>query len=68
MRSTEDFFRAQIEECLAMAKWSLNKEDREFWKQLAQRWEERLRQLLRPPEPKTLDERAGTGTFRRKAS
>jgi hypothetical protein len=41
-----DFFQAQINECKHLAKYSENRNDREFWLKMAQRWEG----LLRPSD------------------
>jgi uncharacterized membrane protein YccC len=51
MRSTDDFFRNKMEECLELAKHAANEEDRAFWQRLAESWQERLRQLQRPAAP-----------------
>ena len=67
VRSIEEFFRDQIEECLELAKQASNKEDQAFWERLGQGWAERLRQLRRPIEPKAPDERGRTRVFRRNA-
>jgi hypothetical protein len=48
VRSTDEFFRNQIEECLELAKQAANEEDRTFWERLGQGWVERLRQLQGP--------------------
>jgi hypothetical protein len=42
MLEPRDFFEDQIKECAAQAARSLDKSDREFWRRLAQRWEELL--------------------------
>ncbi len=38
-----DFFHNQVEQCLSHAERAVNKRDREFWLQLAHRWERLLR-------------------------
>ena len=43
MLETVDFFENQIKECNAHADRALNKADREFWKRLAERWQQVLR-------------------------
>jgi hypothetical protein len=67
VRSTDEFFRNQIEECLELAKQAANNEDRAFWERIGQGWAERLRQLQRPAAPKAPDERSRTRVFRRTA-
>jgi hypothetical protein len=42
MLETNDFFQDQIKECNAQAARAVDKSDREFWRRLAQRWEELL--------------------------
>jgi hypothetical protein len=39
MRETSDFFQKQVEQCHALAARAGNKSDRDFWLQLAHRWE-----------------------------
>jgi hypothetical protein len=48
MRSTDDFFRDKMEECLELAKQAANEEDCASWERLAESWHERLRQLQGP--------------------
>jgi hypothetical protein len=67
IRSSEEFFSNQVEECLELAKNAVSDEDRVFWERLAQGWAERLRQLRRPTAPKAPSERARTRTFKRRA-
>ena len=40
MLEPSDFFEDQIKECNAQAARAVDKSDREFWRRLAQRWEE----------------------------
>jgi hypothetical protein len=42
MLEPSDFFEDQIKECNAQAARAVDKSDREFWRRLAQRWEELL--------------------------
>ena len=44
-----DFFQAQINECKHLAKHSENRNDREFWLKMAQRWEGLLDDLRALP-------------------
>jgi hypothetical protein len=46
MLEPNDFFENQIKQCRSQAESAANKSDREFWLQLAHRWE-RLSQLGR---------------------
>lgn len=62
MRNLEDFFQHQVEECQHLAKRSLSKEDRAFWYQLAQRWEEQGRQFKQMQVSTSQDKRAHTRT------
>jgi hypothetical protein len=39
MLEPNDFFQNQIKQCRSQAESAANKKDREFWLQLAQRWE-----------------------------
>jgi len=43
MLETADFFEHQIKQCRAQAARATNKADREFWKRLAERWQQVLR-------------------------
>jgi len=38
----QEFFKKQIEECRELEQQSLNAEDRAFWRQAAERWEQQL--------------------------
>jgi hypothetical protein len=42
MLEPSDFFEDQIKECNAQAARAVDRSDREFWRHLAQRWEELL--------------------------
>jgi hypothetical protein len=42
MFETIDFFQHQINQCKAQAARAVDKSDREFWRRLAQRWEQLL--------------------------
>jgi hypothetical protein len=42
MFETTDFFQHQINQCKAQAARAVDKSDREFWRRLAQRWEQLL--------------------------
>ena len=42
MLEPSDFFEDQAKECNARAARAVDKSDREFWRRLAQRWEELL--------------------------
>ena len=44
MLEPNDFFQNQVKQCRSQAESAANKRDREFWLQLAHRWE----RLLRP--------------------
>ena len=59
MRDIEKVFLEKIEECQALAKRAIRKEDRAFWLKLASGWQERLNQLKSRPS-KRPDEYANT--------
>jgi len=40
----EEFFKKQLEECRELEKQAVDAEDRAFWRQAAERWQEQLRQ------------------------
>jgi len=40
----EGFFKKQIEKCRELETRAINAEDRAFWRQAAERWEEQFRQ------------------------
>jgi len=44
MSETTNFFQKEAQECKRRAAGAIQKNDREFWLQLAQRWERLLRQ------------------------
>jgi len=44
MPETTNFFQKEAQECKRRAAGTIQKNDREFWLQLAQRWERLLRQ------------------------
>jgi hypothetical protein len=41
---TQAYFKRQIEECCELARHAINADDQAFWKQVAGRWEEQLRE------------------------
>jgi len=43
MLEPNDFFQNQVKQCRSQAESAANKRDREFWLQLADRWERLLR-------------------------
>ena len=43
MLETNDFFQAQINKCKRLAEGAVDKNEREFWVRLADRWAELLR-------------------------
>jgi hypothetical protein len=43
----QEFFKTQIEECRELERQAVNREDRVFWRQAVERWEEQLRQAIR---------------------
>jgi hypothetical protein len=51
MLETTDFFEAQIKQCRDSAARSSNKNDREFWLKMANRWEG----LLQARQPRNAD-------------
>jgi hypothetical protein len=40
----EQFFKKQVEDCRELERQAVNAQDRAFWRQSADRWEEQLRQ------------------------
>jgi hypothetical protein len=40
----EEFFKKQVEECRELERQAVTAEDRTFWLQAAERWQEQLRQ------------------------
>jgi hypothetical protein len=40
----EQFFKKQVEDCRELERQAVNAQDRAFWRQAADRWEEQLRQ------------------------
>jgi hypothetical protein len=40
----QEFFKKQIKECRELQRQAINAQDRTFWRQAAERWEEQLRQ------------------------
>jgi hypothetical protein len=45
MLDREIFFQKQVEECRELARHAVNEDDRAFWQQTAERWEEQLRKF-----------------------
>jgi hypothetical protein len=43
MQDKNEFFEKQANQCAGLAQRATNKNDRDFWLRLAQRWEELLR-------------------------
>lgn len=40
----EEFFKKRVEDCRELERTAVNAEDRAFWRQAADRWQEQLRQ------------------------
>jgi len=40
----EEFFKKQVEDCRELERQTVNADDRAFWRQVADRWQEQLRQ------------------------
>jgi len=52
MLDREIFFQRQAEECRELARHSANEDDRTFWQQTAERWEEQIRKFKQVPKQK----------------
>ena len=50
MLDREIFFQRQAEECRELARWAVNEDDRAFWQQTAERWEEQIRRFKQVPK------------------
>jgi hypothetical protein len=48
MLETADFFQKQAQECRSLAAWARDKNDKEYWLRLAQRWEWLMQQSAGP--------------------
>jgi len=62
----EGFFKKQVEECRELERQAFTAEDRAFWRQAADRWQEQLRQAQTQGQTrkKTAPMRADRASFK----
>jgi hypothetical protein len=60
----QEFFRKQAEECRELERQAVTPEDRAFWRQAAERWQEQLRLAQTQIRKKATTIRADRGSFK----
>jgi hypothetical protein len=60
----EDFFKKQVEECRELERQAVTADDRAFWRQAADRWQEQLRQTQTRTPKKAAPIRADKAAFK----
>jgi hypothetical protein len=60
----EEFFKKQVEECCELEGQAVTAEDRAFWRQAANRWQEQLRQAQTRTSKKAIAIRADKASFK----
>jgi hypothetical protein len=60
----EEFFKRQVEECCELERQAVIAEDRAFWRQAANRWQEQLRQAQNRTPRKAAAIRADKASFK----
>ena len=60
----EEFFKRQVEECRELERQAVTAEDRAFWRQAIDRWQEQLRQTQTRTSKKAAAIRAGKASFK----
>jgi hypothetical protein len=60
----EEFFKKQMEECRELERQAVTTEDRAFWRQAADRWQEQLRQAQTRTQKTAAAIRADKASFK----